>query len=108
MTNIERPQAAADELWDLCLYVTDRTPKSVKALANLTTICQSHLAGHYRIEVVDLLEQPERAISDQIVVIPTVVRKVPAPLRTVIGDLSNAQRVLAGLQLRGPHRVEDH
>ena len=102
MTTLESPETATDEMWNLCLSVTDRTPRSVTAFANLTAICQNHLAGHYRIEVVDVRDEPERAISDQIVAIPTLVRKSPAPLRTVIGDLSDAQQVLAGLQLRGP------
>ena len=78
MTTIESPEATADEMWDLCLYVTNRTPRSVNAMTNLKRICEEHLAGHYRIEVVDLLKQPERAISDQIVAIPTVLRKLPA------------------------------
>jgi circadian clock protein KaiB len=99
MMTVESPPTAADETWDLCLYVTDRTPRSLQAFTNLTAICEGHLAGHYRIEVVDVLEHPERAVSDQIVAIPTVVRRFPAPLRTVIGNLSNAPRVLAGLQL---------
>ena len=97
MTTIESPEATADEIWDLCLYVTNRTPRSVNAMTNLKKICEEHLAGHYRIEVVDLLEQPERAISDQIVAIPTVLRKLPATIRRVIGDLSNTERVLAAL-----------
>ena len=97
MTTIESPEATAEELWDLCLYVTNRTPRSVNAMTNLKRICEEHLAGHYRIEVVDLLKQPERAISDQIVAIPTVLRKLPATIRRVIGDLSNTERVLAGL-----------
>ena len=97
MNAIESPEAAVDELWDLCLYVTNRTPRSVNAMTNLKRICEEHLAGHYRIEVVDLLKQPERAISDQIVAIPTVLRRLPATIRRVIGDLSNTERVLAGL-----------
>jgi circadian clock protein KaiB len=97
MTNSEVSEAAAGELWDLALYVTDRTPRCVNAMANLNRICEEHLAGHFRIEVVDVLEQPERAVSDQIVAIPTVVRNHPSPIRRVIGDLSNPQRVLAGL-----------
>lgn len=101
MTASELPETAPQEWWDLCLYVAGTTPKCLKAFANLSAICEQHLAGRYRIEVVDLLAQPERAISEQIVAIPTVVRKFPAPLRTVIGDLSSAPRVLAGLQLHG-------
>lgn len=97
MTTIESPETAEDEVWNLCLYVTDKTPRSVIALVNLKRICEENLAGHYQIEVIDLLQQPQRAISDQIVAIPTVVRKAPATVRRVIGDLSNAGRVLAGL-----------
>ena len=97
MTTIESPETPADEMWNLCLYVTNRTPRSVNAMTNLKKICEEHLAGHYRIEVVDLLKHPERAISDQIVAIPTVVRKLPATIRRVIGDLSNTERVLAAL-----------
>ena len=97
MTTIESPEATADEMWNLCLYVTNRTPMSVNAMTNLKKICEEHLAGHYRIEVVDLLKQPERAISDQIVAVPTLVRKLPAAIRRVIGDLSNTERVLAAL-----------
>jgi circadian clock protein KaiB len=101
VTRAESPEAATGELWDLCLYVTNRTPRSVIALTNLRKICEEHLAGHYRIEVVDLLKQPQRAASDQIVAIPTLVRKLPATFRRVIGDLSNTQRVLAALGLHG-------
>ena len=97
MTTIESPETATDEMWNLCLYVTDKTPRSVTALVNLRRICEENLAGHYRIEVVDLLKQPQRAISDQIVAIPTLMRTAPATVRRVIGDLSNARRVLAGL-----------
>jgi circadian clock protein KaiB len=97
MTTIESPEATADEMWNLCLYVTNRTPMSVNAMMNLKKICDGHLTGHYRIEVVDLLKHPERAISDQIVAVPTLVRKLPATIRRVIGDLSNTERVLAAL-----------
>ena len=97
MTTIESPDATADEMWNLCLYVANRTPTSVNAMMNLKKICEEHLAGHYRIEVVDLLKHPERAISDQIVAVPTVVRTLPATIRRVIGDLSNTERVLTGL-----------
>ena len=77
MTTIESPEATAEELWDLSLYVTNRTPRSVNAMTNLKRICEEHLAGHYRIEVVDLLKQPERAISDQIVAIPYRAAETP-------------------------------
>ena len=99
MTTLESPETAADEMWSLCLYVTNTTPRSVKAMTNLKRICEERLGGHYRLEVVDLLQQPERAISDQIVAIPTVVRKSQKVVRRIIGDLSNTERVLAALHL---------
>ena len=86
--------------WDLRLYVAGKTPKSVAAFDNLTRLCEAHLAGKYRIEVVDLLLHPQLARGDQIVAIPTLVRKLPQPIRKVIGDLSNEERALVGLQLR--------
>jgi circadian clock protein KaiB len=88
------------ESWDLRLYVAGQTRKSVAALANLKQLCEEHLAGKYRIEIVDLLEQPELAQNDQILAIPTLVRKLPAPMKKVIGDLSNTDRVLVGLDMR--------
>ena len=90
------------ESWELRLYVAGQTPKSVAAFANLRRICEEYLAGEYTIEVVDLLENPQLAQGDQIVAIPTLVRKLPAPMRKIIGDLSNTERVLVGLDLR-PH-----
>jgi circadian clock protein KaiB len=99
MTTIESPQSARDEMWSLCLYVTNKTPRSVSAVTNLKRICEDRLAGHYQLEIVDLLQQPERAISDQIVAIPTVVRKSQKVVRRIIGDLSNTERVLAALHL---------
>jgi circadian clock protein KaiB len=89
-----------DEAWELCLYVTDRSPKCLRAIENLRRVCEEHLAGHYRIEVVDLLENPRLAADDQILAVPTVVRKLPQPIRTIVGDLSDTDRVLVGLQLR--------
>jgi circadian clock protein KaiB len=86
--------------WDLRLYVAGQTPKSLAAFANLKKLCEQHLAGDYRIEVIDLLEQPQLADGDQIVAIPTLVRKLPEPIRKIIGDLSNTERVLVGLDLR--------
>ena len=85
--------------WRLRLYVAGQTPKSITALANLRRLCEAHLPGRYRIEVVDLLNQPQRARRDDIVVIPTLVRKLPPPLRKIIGDLSNEERVLVGLDV---------
>ncbi|MFO0954213.1 MAG: circadian clock KaiB family protein [Isosphaeraceae bacterium] len=87
------------EVIELRLYVAGQTPKSIAALANLRRVCEEHIPGRYRIEVVDLVEQPARARTDQIVAIPTLVRRLPAPIRKVIGDLSNADRVLVGLQI---------
>jgi circadian clock protein KaiB len=86
--------------WDLRLYVAGQTPKSITAFVNLKKICEEHLAGKYRIEVVDLVKNPQLAQGDQIVAIPTLVRKLPEPIRKIIGDLSNTDRVLVGLQLR--------
>jgi circadian clock protein KaiB len=92
--------AAAGEVWALRLYVAGQSPKSVAAFANLKKLCEEHLAGHYTIEVVDLMEHPQLAAGDQIVAIPTLVRKLPEPLRKIVGDLSNTERALVGLQLR--------
>ena len=86
--------------WELRLYVAGQTPKSIAAFNNLRKVCEEHLAGKYRIEVVDLLKNPQLAEGDQIVAIPTLVRTLPSPVRKIIGDLSNTERVLVGLQLR--------
>lgn len=96
------PRAAADghERFELRLYVAGPTPRCLAAFANLKCICEEHLQGRYHIEVVDLLEKPQLARGDEIVAIPTLVRKLPLPLRKMIGDLSNTERVLVGLQLR--------
>lgn len=91
---------AASRLWQLRLYVMDQTPKSVAAFSNLKKICESHLKGRYRIKVIDLLKQPQLAKGDQILAIPTVVRKLPMPVRTIIGNLSDVDRLLVGLDLR--------
>jgi circadian clock protein KaiB len=85
--------------WRLRLYVAGQTPKSITALANLKRLCDSHLAGRYRIEVVDLLHKPHLARRDDIVVIPTLVRALPPPIRKIIGDLSDGERVLVGLDV---------
>ena len=87
------------EMWNLRLYVAGQTAKSMTAFANLKRVCEEHLAGKYTIEVVDLLVNPQLARGDQIVAIPTLVRKLPEPIRRIIGDLSNTERVLVGLQL---------
>jgi circadian clock protein KaiB len=86
--------------WELRLYVAGKTAKSMAALENLKKICEEHLPGQYEIEVVDLLVHPQLAKGDQIVAIPTLVRKLPEPIRKVIGDLSNTDRTLVGLQVR--------
>jgi circadian clock protein KaiB len=82
------------------LYVAGQTPKSLRALANLKKICDEHLAGNYHIEIIDLLETPQLASSDQILAIPTLIRHLPQPVRKIIGDLSNVERVLVGLDIR--------
>jgi circadian clock protein KaiB len=87
------------EMWNLKLYVAGQTPKSIAAFANLKKICDEHLKGQYTIEVIDLLENPKLAKGDQILAIPTLVRKLPQPLRKIIGDLSNKERVLVGLDI---------
>ncbi|MDP9073094.1 MAG: circadian clock protein KaiB [Actinomycetota bacterium] len=91
---------ADDGLWHLRLYVAGETPRSIAALANLQLICEEHLAGKYTIEVIDLLERPQLAQGEQIVAIPTLERRLPPPVRKIIGDLSNTERVLIGLDLR--------
>ena len=105
MPNRARGNASANskskpEMWNLRLYVAGQTPKSIAAFANLKKICEEHLKGQYTIEVVDLLENPKLAKGDQILAIPTLVRKLPPPIRKIIGDLSNTERVLVGLDLR--------
>ncbi len=92
--------AGGGEQWDLCLYVTDRSPKCLRAIDNLQRACEEHLAGRYTIEIVDLLENPRRAADDQILAVPTVVRRLPGPIRKLVGDLSDSERLLVGLELR--------
>lgn len=89
-----------DEIWELRLYVAGQTPRAVTAFANLKRICEEHLSGRYRIEVIDLLQKPQLGKGDQIFAVPTLVRKLPVPMRKIIGDLSNTERVLVGLDLR--------
>jgi circadian clock protein KaiB len=89
-----------EKKWELRLYVAGTTEKSVKALANLKKYCEEHLKGQYKIEVIDLLLQPQLAEGDQILAIPTLVRKVPEPIRKIIGDLSNEEKVLVGLNIK--------
>ncbi len=88
------------ELFELRLYVAGHSPRSVRALENLRKVCDEHLAGRYRVEVIDLLVQPALARGDEIVAVPTLVRKLPEPVRKIIGDLSDTEQVLVGLQLR--------
>ena len=97
-----RPRPIA-KLWQLRLYVVDSTPKSLAALANLKRFCETHLKGIYRISVIDLLKQPQLAKGDQILAIPTVVRRLPKPVRTIIGNLSVSEQLLVGLDLRSTH-----
>jgi circadian clock protein KaiB len=92
--------------WELKLYVAGQTAKSLQAFANLKRICEEHLAGEYHIEVIDLVKQPQLARGDQILALPTLVRRLPEPVRKIIGDLSNTERVLVGLDLR-PRAKED-
>jgi circadian clock protein KaiB len=94
----ENPNPA--EVWELRLYVAGQTPKSIAAFNNLKRLCEEHLAGRYKIEVIDLLINPKLARDDQILAIPTLVRKLPDPIRRIIGDLSDTERTLVGLQLR--------
>jgi circadian clock protein KaiB len=95
-----KPAPRKPVVWNLRLYVAGQTPTSVRALVNLKAMCEEHLKGRYRIELIDLRKNPQLARGDQIVAVPTVVRKLPAPLRTIIGDLSNSVRLLVGLDLR--------
>jgi circadian clock protein KaiB len=101
---VKRPAAGSHprpvQFWQLRLYVTDQTPKSLTAFSNLKKLCESHLKGRYRITVIDLLKRPQLAKGDQILAIPTVVRMLPKPVRTIIGNLSDLERVLVGLDLR--------
>jgi circadian clock protein KaiB len=98
------PQRAAAKppvaRWELKLYVAGQTAKSLQAFANLKRICEEHLSGEYHIEIIDLLKNPQLAKGDQILALPTLVRKLPEPVRKIIGDLSNTERVLVGLDLR--------
>jgi circadian clock protein KaiB len=92
--------AKGKEFWQLKLYVAGQTPKSVTALNNIQKYCEEHLNGQYKIEIVDLLKNPQLAEGDQILAIPTLVRKVPVPIRKIIGDLSNEEKVLVGLDIK--------
>jgi len=96
------PQASSPstEAYVLRLYIAGQTPKSITALANLKEICETHLQGRYEIEIIDLVENPQLAQGDQILALPTLVRRLPEPIKRIIGDLSNTERVLVGLDLR--------
>ena len=98
---IQPTEFATEERTLLRLYIAGQSPKSLRAIENLTVICEEHLAGKYEIEVIDLLEQPRLAKGDQIVAVPTLIRALPEPVRRIIGDLSDTDRVLVGLQLLG-------
>ena len=93
-------RGAAKPQYDLRLYVAGQTPRSLQALSNLKRICEEHLAGQYKIQIIDLLEQPQMAAGDQILAIPTLVKTIPKPARKIIGDLSNIEKVLVGLDVR--------
>ncbi len=93
-------QKAPTATWQLRLYVAGQTAKSLQAFANLKRICEEHLPGEYHIEIVDLLENPQLAKGDQIFALPTLVRRLPEPMRKIIGDLSNTEKVLVGLDLK--------
>lgn len=97
---VEPHKEKEEACWQLRLYVAGHTPKSVAAFANLHKICDEHLKGRYRLEVIDLLKQPQLAAGDQILAVPTLVRNLPPPLCKIIGDLSNTERVLVGLDIR--------
>lgn len=99
-SNGQRIQTEPPKKWQLRLYVAGQTPKSVTAFANLKRLCEEYLAGEFEIEVIDLIENPRLAKDDQIVAIPTLVRKLPEPIRKIVGDLSDTERTLVGLQLR--------
>ena len=93
-------QGEETQTWELRLYIAGQTPKSVAAFRNLKKLCEEHLSGRYKIEVIDLMEHPQLAAGDQIVAIPTLVVKLPQPVRKIIGDLSDTDRVLVGLALQ--------
>ena len=102
--NDEKKPAENPDVWNLRLYVAGQTPKSIEAFSNLKEICESHLKGKYKIEVVDLSENPELAKNDNILAIPTLVRKLPEPVKKIIGTLANEEKVLVGLEIR-PNKI---
>ncbi len=102
MNEMQRASAPSDdaEYWELRLYVAGQTDKSIRAVNNLTHLCKEHLEGRYSIEVIDLLQRPQLAAGDQILAVPTLVRRLPEPIKKIIGDLSSEERVLVGLDIR--------
>ncbi len=98
--HISTKRRNSDETWELRLYVAGQTPKSIAAFTNLKRICDEYLAGKWSVEIIDLLKTPQLARGDQIFAVPTLVRKLPEPVKKIIGDLSNSERVLVGLDLR--------
>lgn len=100
MTEVHEIAEQKPEVWELRLYIAGQSTKSLAAFANLEKLCEEHLHGRYRIEVIDLLVHPQLAAGDQIIAIPTLVRKLPEPLRKIVGDLRDTERTLVGLQLR--------
>jgi circadian clock protein KaiB len=103
-SNVKRIAARSVPEWQLRLYVAGTTPRSAAALENLKKLCETHLAGRYSIEILDLLVNPQLAAGDQILAVPTLVRKFPEPIRKIIGDLSNEERVLVGLDVQPARR----
>jgi circadian clock protein KaiB len=93
-------KAPVEERWNLFLYVAGQTPKSLTAFSNLKRLCDEHLLGRYQIEIIDLVKEPHRAQADQIVALPTLVRKLPEPIKRIVGDLSKTDRVVVGMDLR--------
>lgn len=100
MNKATKPVEKKPDTWELRLYTAGQTPKSIAAFNNLKKIAEEHLKGKYTIEIVDLTQNPQLAAGDQIFAIPTLVRRLPPPIRKIIGDLSNTERVLVGLDLR--------
>ena len=100
MANKSSRASKQNNRWQLRLYIAGQTPKCLTAFANLKKLCETHMPGEYHIEIIDLLQQPQLAKGDQILAIPTLVRKLPEPMRKIIGDLSNTERVLVGLDVR--------
>ena len=103
---METPAVPSEE-FQLRLYVAGQTPKSIRAFENLKRLCEEHLDGRYQIEIIDLLENPVLARGDQILAVPTLVRRLPEPIKKIIGDLSNSERVLVGLDIRPATRREE-